>query len=49
METIIELLAFLQKRKKYYLYPIMFILLALGGLFIFSGGSALTPFIYVLF
>ena len=49
METIRELLAFLRKRKKYYLYPLVFVFFALGGLLVLSSGSAVTPFLYALF
>jgi hypothetical protein len=36
-------------RKKYWLLPIILIMLLLGGLIVFSSGSALAPFIYTLF
>jgi hypothetical protein len=49
METIRELFAFLRQRKKYYLFPLVFVFVALGGLLILSGGSAVTPFLYALF
>jgi hypothetical protein len=40
---------FLKFRKKYWLLPIILMLLLLGALIIFTEGSALSPFIYVLF
>jgi len=40
---------YLKVRKKYWLLPIVLMLLLLGLLIIFSEGSALSPFIYVLF
>ena len=44
-----EFWEFLRVRKRYWLAPIMFFLLLLGALIIFSQGSALAPFIYTLF
>jgi hypothetical protein len=44
-----EFWEFLKVRKKYWLLPIVFILLALGALMILTEGSALAPFIYALF
>ncbi|MDH4161442.1 MAG: DUF5989 family protein [Nitrospirota bacterium] len=40
---------YLKVRKKYWLLPIIIMLLLLGLLLIFTQGSALSPFIYVLF
>ena len=40
---------FLKERKKYWLFPILFVLLILGGLIILSQGSAIAPFIYTIF
>jgi len=44
-----ELWAFLRHRKKYWLLPIVLVLLTLGALIIFTQGSAIAPFIYTLF
>ncbi len=44
-----ELWEFMRVRKKWWLGPIVFMLLLLGLLFIFTQGSALAPFIYTLF
>jgi hypothetical protein len=49
MEIIKELWAFLRGRKKIWLAPIIFLMLALGGLLILTQGSVLAPFIYTLF
>jgi hypothetical protein len=49
MEFLKELWAFIKTRKKYWLIPLILILLLLGALIVFSGGSALAPFIYSLF
>jgi hypothetical protein len=40
---------FLRVRKRYWLLPIIFMLLALGVLLVLTEGSALAPFIYALF
>ena len=40
---------FLKERKKYWLFPILFVLLIFGGLIILSQGSAVAPFIYTIF
>ncbi|MEJ2495559.1 MAG: DUF5989 family protein [Ignavibacteriaceae bacterium] len=44
-----ELWEFLKVRKKWWLAPILVFLLLLGGLIIFTQGSALAPFIYAIF
>lgn len=44
-----ELWAFMKVRKKWWLGPIIFILLLLGLLVVMTSGSALAPFIYTLF
>ena len=44
-----EFLAFLKVRKKWWLTPIVVVLVLLGFLIVFSQGSALAPFIYPLF
>tara|TARA_B110000438_G_scaffold290618_1_gene326547 strand:+ start:1395 stop:1544 length:150 start_codon:yes stop_codon:yes gene_type:complete len=49
MSFLKEFLEFLKIRKKYFLFPILFVLLALGGLIILSQGSAVAPFIYSIF
>ena len=47
--VIAEFWDFLRVRKKFWLAPIVFMLLALGALIVFTEGSALAPFIYALF
>ena len=49
MEFIKEFIDFLKVRKKYWLLPILIVLLIFGGLIILSQGSAVAPFIYALF
>ena len=44
-----ELWCFMRVRKKWWLGPIFFFLLALSILIVFTEGSALAPFIYALF
>jgi hypothetical protein len=44
-----ELWAFLLSNKKYWLLPIVVMLVLLGTLLVLAGGSALAPFIYTLF
>jgi hypothetical protein len=44
-----EFWEFIKMRKKYWLAPIIFILLALSLLIVFAQGSAVAPFIYTLF
>jgi hypothetical protein len=44
-----ELWLFMRVRKKFWLGPIMLVLLLLGMLIVFTEGSALAPFIYALF
>ena len=49
LDLIIDLWAFLRVRKKFWLAPIILVLLLLGGLIVLSEGSAVAPFIYTLF
>jgi hypothetical protein len=44
-----EFLEFLRMRKKWWLTPIILLLVLLGTLIILTEGSALAPFIYALF
>lgn len=44
-----ELWAFMRVRKKYWLAPILIMVLLFGGLIIFAQGTAVAPFIYTLF
>jgi hypothetical protein len=49
MSFLAELWMFLRVRKKFWLLPIILIMLALGGLLILAQGSAVAPFIYTIF
>ena len=44
-----ELWAFMRVRKKWWLLPIIIVLLLVGALLVFAQGSALAPFIYTIF
>jgi hypothetical protein len=44
-----ELWAFMRARKKWWLLPIILMLLLVGSLLVFAQGSALAPFIYTVF
>ena len=49
LSIIAEFWKFLRVRKKYWLAPIVFVLLLLGLLIVVTQGSAVAPFIYTLF
>jgi hypothetical protein len=49
MWILAELWAFMRVRKKYWLTPIVLMLVVFGGLIILAQGSAVAPFIYTLF
>jgi len=49
MEVIKDLWSFLRERKKWWLLPVILVLMLVGALIVFSGGSAVAPFIYTLF
>ncbi len=48
-DLLCDLWAWLRERKKYWLAPIILVLLLLGALLVLSSGSAVAPFIYTLF
>ena len=49
MDFLKDLWNFMKERKKFWLVPIILVLLILGILIVFGGGSAVAPFIYTLF
>lgn len=49
MEFLRDLWGFLKQRKKFWLLPLIVILLVFGGLIVLTSGSAIAPFIYTLF
>ncbi len=44
-----DLWDFMKVRKKFWMAPIILVMLLLGGLIVLSQGSAIAPFIYTLF
>ncbi len=44
-----DLWGFLNKRKKYWLLPIILVLLFFGVLIVMTSGTAVSPFVYTLF
>ena len=49
MNFLREFWEFLKVRKKYWLLPILLVLVLFGGLIVLSQGSAVAPFIYTIF
>lgn len=49
MSFVAELWDFLRVRKKFWLLPILFMMVLLGGLIVLTQGSAIAPFIYTVF
>jgi len=49
MSFIAELWRFIRVRKKYWLLPILIMMVVFGGLLLLVKGSAVAPFIYTLF
>ena len=46
---VLEFWAFMRARKKWWLLPIILVLLLVGALLVFAQGSVLAPFIYTVF
>jgi hypothetical protein len=44
-----EFWMFMQQRKKFWLLPILIVMVLVGALLVFAQGSALAPFIYTIF
>tara|TARA_B110000196_G_C20446091_1_gene342927 strand:- start:263 stop:412 length:150 start_codon:yes stop_codon:yes gene_type:complete len=49
MNFIKEFWNFLKVRKKFWMLPILIVLIIFGGIIILSQGSAVAPFIYAIF
>jgi hypothetical protein len=49
MTFVLEFWSFLSARKKYWLLPILLVMLVFGGLLLLAQTSAIAPFIYTLF
>ena len=49
LDLLSDFWAFMRERKKFWLAPIVIVMVLLGGLMIFAQGSVVAPFIYTLF
>jgi Family of unknown function (DUF5989) len=49
MDFLLELWRFMRVRKKFWLLPILIMMVVFGGLLILAKGSVIAPFIYTLF
>ncbi len=49
LELLADLWGFMKKRKRFWLVPILLVMLLLGVLVVLGEGSAVAPFIYTLF
>lgn len=49
MEFLKDLWGFLRVRKKYWMLPLILVLLLFGALIVLTTGTAIAPFIYTLF
>jgi len=49
LDLLTDLWGFMRKRKKYWLAPIIILMVLLGALIVLGQGSALAPFIYTIF
>ena len=48
-ELLADLWGFMRERKKFWLAPLIAVMLLLGALIVFAQGSVIAPFIYTLF
>lgn len=49
IDLVKDLFAFMRERKKFWLLPIIAVMLVVGALLVLAQGSAIAPFIYTLF
>ncbi|MHC4072872.1 MAG: DUF5989 family protein [Planctomycetota bacterium] len=49
IDLLVDLWGFMKERKKFWLAPIIIVMLLLGALLVLTQGSAVAPFIYTLF
>lgn len=49
LDLLSELWAYMRAHKRWWLLPILIVMLALGTLIVLAEGSALAPFIYAIF
>jgi hypothetical protein len=48
MSFVVEFWQFMRERKKFWLLPLMTLMLLFGGLIVLTKGSAVAPFIYAV-
>ncbi len=44
-----ELFSYMSARKKWWLFPVLFVLMTVGGILVLAQGTAVAPFIYTVF
>lgn len=49
MDFVKDIFGFLKTRKKFWLLPLIIVLISVGALIVFGGSTAIAPFIYTLF
>jgi len=49
MSFLLEIVKFIYNRKKYWIVPVLIVLLCIGGLFVVTQGTSVAPFIYTIF
>ncbi len=49
LELLVDLWGFMRRRKKFWLAPIIILMVLLGALIVLGQGSAIAPFIYTIF
>lgn len=49
MDLVTEFWRYLRARKKFWLLPVLLVIILVGGLLVLAKGSAVAPFIYTLF
>jgi hypothetical protein len=49
MDFLVELWRFMRVRKKFWLMPVLIMMVVFGGLVMLTKGSAVAPFVYTLF
>ena len=49
MDFLTDIFKFLKERKKFWLFPLVLVLLLLGVFIVLGGASAIAPFIYSIF
>lgn len=49
MDLVREMLSYMKARQRFWMLPILTLLLALGGLLLLAEGTVIAPFIYTIF